>query len=98
MAQLVKNLPANAGTHKRRGFNPWLGRFPGGGHGNTLQYSCLENPHGLRCLAGYSSWGLKELEATKRINKCLKNSGSPISLEVRDFFCNVDNGPNFSVL
>ena len=30
---------------------------PGGGHGNLLQYSCLENPHGQRSLAGYSPWG-----------------------------------------
>ena len=31
---------------KRHGFDPWvgLGRSPGGGHGNPLQYSCLENP------------------------------------------------------
>ena len=28
------------------------GRSPGGGHGNPLQYSCLENPHGQRCLEG----------------------------------------------
>ena len=27
---------------------PRLGRSPGGGHGNSLQYSCLENPHGQR--------------------------------------------------
>ena len=33
------------------------GRSPGGGHGNPLQYSCLENPHGQRSLAGYSPWG-----------------------------------------
>jgi len=32
---------------------PWLGRCPGGGHGNLLQYSCLENPYGHRSLAGY---------------------------------------------
>ena len=31
-----------------------LGRSPGGGHGNPLQYSCLENPHGQRSLVGYS--------------------------------------------
>ena len=31
---------------------PGLGRPPGGGHGNPLQYSCLENPHGQRSLAG----------------------------------------------
>ena len=36
---------------------PGLGRSPGGGHGNPLQYSCLENPHGQRGLAGYSPWG-----------------------------------------
>ena len=33
---------------------PGLGRSPGGGHGNSLQYSCLENPRGQRSLAGYS--------------------------------------------
>ena len=32
-------------------------RSPEGGHGNPLQYSCLENPHGQRSLAGYSPWG-----------------------------------------
>ena len=32
---------------------PGLGRSPGGGHGNPLQYSCLENPHGQRSLVGY---------------------------------------------
>ena len=30
--------------HKRCGFNPWVGKIPGGGHGDPLQYSCLENP------------------------------------------------------
>ena len=44
---------------------PRLGRFPGGGHGNSLQYSCLENPHGQRSLVGYSSWGRKELDVTE---------------------------------
>ena len=33
---------------------PGLGRSPGEGHGNPLQYSCLENPHGQRGLTGYS--------------------------------------------
>ena len=36
---------------------PGLGRPPGGGHGNPLQYSCLENPCGQRSLVGYSPWG-----------------------------------------
>ena len=34
-----------------------LGRSPGGGHGNPLQYSCLENFHGKRSLVGYIPWG-----------------------------------------
>ena len=38
---------------------PGSGRSPGGGHGNPLQYSCLENPHGQRSLEGYSPWGRK---------------------------------------
>ena len=38
---------------------PALGRSLGGGHGDPLQYSCLENPCRQRSLAGYSPWGLK---------------------------------------
>ena len=44
MALVVKNPPANAGRLKRNRFIPRSGRSPGGGHGNPLQYSCLENP------------------------------------------------------
>ena len=44
---------------------PRLGRFLGGGHGNPLQYSCLENPHRQRSLAGYSPWGSKESDMTE---------------------------------
>jgi len=40
LAQMVKNLPANAGDP---GSIPWLRRSPGEGNGNPLQYSCLEN-------------------------------------------------------
>ena len=38
------NLPANAGDTKDMGSIPGSGRSPGGGSGNPLQYSCLENP------------------------------------------------------
>ena len=51
-----------------QGSIPGSGRFPGGGHGNPLQYSCLENPHGWRSLAGYSPWGLKELDTIEELN------------------------------
>ena len=44
---------------------PGLVRSPAGGHGNPLQYSCLENPHGQRSLAGYSPWDHKELDMTE---------------------------------
>ena len=60
-----KESACNAGD---LGLIPGLGRFPGGGHGNPLQYSCLENPHGQRSLAGYSSWGHKEPDTTERLS------------------------------
>jgi len=41
---VVKNLPVNAGGIRDLGSIPGLGRFPGGGYGNSLQYPCLENP------------------------------------------------------
>ena len=41
---VVKNPPANAGDTGDRGSIPVSGRCPGGGHGNPLQYSCLESP------------------------------------------------------
>ena len=40
---MVKNLPAHSGNIRDMGSIPGLGRFPGGGHGNLLQSSCLEN-------------------------------------------------------
>ena len=44
VAIVVKNLPASAGDIRDMGLIPGSGRFPGGGNGNPLQYSCLENP------------------------------------------------------
>ena len=43
MALAVKNLPANAGGIRDVGSVPGSGRFPEEGHGNPLQYSCVEN-------------------------------------------------------
>ena len=57
-----KESACNAGD---LGLIPELGRSPGGGHGNPLQYSCLENPQGQRSLAGYSPWGGKESDTTE---------------------------------
>ena len=47
---MVKNLPTNAGDIRDASLIPESGRSPGGGNGNPLQYSCLENPHGWRSL------------------------------------------------
>ena len=48
---VIKSPPASAGDIRDEGSIPGSGRSPGGGHGNPLQYSCLENPHGQRSLA-----------------------------------------------
>ena len=44
VCQMVKNPLVNAGDIKDVGAIPGLGRFPGKGHGNPLQYSCMGNP------------------------------------------------------
>ena len=49
------------------GLIPGLGRSPGEGNGYFLQYSCLENPHGQRSLAGYGPWGHKESDRTEQL-------------------------------
>ena len=41
---VAENLPVNAGDARDSGSIPGSGRSPGGGNGNPLQYSCLENP------------------------------------------------------
>ena len=41
---MEKIPPANEGDIRDTCWIPWSGRSPGGGHGNSLQYSCLENP------------------------------------------------------
>ena len=43
VALVVKNLPAKGGDVRVTASTPGSGRSPGGGHGNPLQYSCLEN-------------------------------------------------------
>ena len=44
VALVVKSPTASAGDEREVGSIPGLGRSPGGGHGNPLQYSCLRNP------------------------------------------------------
>ena len=67
VAQMVKNPPAVWETWVSV---PGLGRSPGGGYGNPLQYFCLDNSHGQKTLAGYSPWGCKESDTAERLSTC----------------------------
>ena len=71
VAQTVKKSACNAGDV---GSIPCLGRSPGRGHGNPLQYSWLENPHGQRSLLGYSPWGRKESDTTEWLSTAHEHS------------------------
>ena len=65
---VVKNLPASAGDTADMGSIPGLGRSPGGGNGNPLQYSCLENPMDRGAWWDYNPWGHKQLDKTERLS------------------------------
>ena len=64
---MVKNLPANAGDVKDAGSVPGLGRSPGGGHGNPLQYSSLENSMDREAWGLPSTW-LQSQTQLKRLS------------------------------
>ena len=57
---VVKNPPANAGDARDAGSIPGLGRSSRVGNGNSLQYSCLENP------MDRGAWSRKESETTEQ--------------------------------
>ena len=61
---MIKNLPAKAGNV---GSVLGWGRSPGVGNSNSLQYSCLGNPHGQRRLVGYSPRGCRESDTTGQL-------------------------------
>ena len=60
-----KESACNAGD---LGLIPGLGRSPGGGDGNPLHYSCLEDPHGQRSPVDDSPWGDKGLDMTEQVS------------------------------
>ena len=64
---MVKNPPASARDARDLGLIPGLGRSPGGGNGNLLQYSCLENPmdRGARQAAVH---GVAESDTTEQLS------------------------------
>ena len=57
---VLKNPPANAGDTREAGLISELGRSPGGGNGNPIQYSLMGKFHGQKGLMGDSPWGCKE--------------------------------------
>ena len=61
-ALVTQNPPADAGDIRDLGLALGLGRPPGGGHGNPLQHSCLEEP------GGYSPWGRKDPDVTEQLS------------------------------
>ena len=63
---MVKNPPANAGDAGDVGSIPASGRYPGGGNGNPLQYSCWDNSMDRGAWQGYSPWSCKESDMTER--------------------------------
>ena len=63
MPLVVKSLPANARDVKDMGSFPGLGRSPGGGNGNPIQYFCLESPVG-RGAGGLQSMRLQRSDTT----------------------------------
>ena len=67
---VVKNSPSNSEDVSNMGSIHGLGRFPGGGNGNPLQYSCLENSMDrVAWQATYSPWACVE----SNTNKCTQN-------------------------
>ena len=78
---MVKNPPPNAGDVRDTGSIPRLGRSPGEGNGNPLQYSCLENP-----MVGYSSRGHKESDTTEQLSThAWRKKGKVILFSIRQW-------------
>ena len=95
MVLVLKNPPANVGDVRGVDLILQLGGSPGGRHGNPLQYSCLESPHGQRSLAGYSPWVRKELDMTEQLSHstttvlCIQESSCELGVlcnQTEEFF------------
>ena len=65
---MAKNLPTNAGDSREAGLIPGSGRSPGGGNGNPLQYSFLEDPMDREARWTIQFMGCKESNMTEHKN------------------------------
>ena len=75
---MVENLPANAGDTGDTSSIPESGRSPGGGNGNPLQYSCLENPmdrEAWQATVRLPLWGSKESDKTEYTDTHIQKEG-----------------------
>ena len=68
---MVEYPPASAEDMRNSGSVPGLGRSPGGGHGNPLQYSCLENSTDRGDWWAITHAGHKESDMTERLTHAL---------------------------
>ena len=75
---MIKNPPANAGDTRDSGSISRLGRFPGEGNGNLLQYSCLENSMDRGAWWARGPWCHKESNATEHTCTCIPSIHSSI--------------------
>ena len=72
---VVKNPPTNAGDTRDVGSIPESGRSPGGGNGDPLQSSCLENSMDRRAWSvGYRPWGHKGSDTSEQAPTTLRSS------------------------
>ena len=76
---MVKNLPASAEDIKDAGSIPGLGRFPGEGNGNALQYSCLGNSMDRGAWQATVHGVSKEWDMTQRLNNTFQTNLSQIN-------------------
>ena len=87
MVLAVKNLPANAGDVRDVGSIPGSGRSLGGGHGNPIQNSSLENPKG-RGIWRATVHRVAESDMTKRLSLAHNYTGLERSLfENKIYLC-----------
>ena len=92
MALVVKNVPANAGDARDASLIPASGRSPGEGNGNSLQYSCLENPLDRGAWRATVHRVTKNWKGLKRINMqaCIFMTNFPRVLKVQYHYLNAN--------
>ena len=79
------------------GLIPGLGRSPGGGHGDPLQYPSLENPQAQRSLAGYSPCGREDWNMTERLITVQHRADAVINVAFGSFHQKSNHGSNWQL-